>query len=186
MSLFDFFFKKKKPKPSLDFIRGADINKLKEYIEIPDAIQEKLTSIDDITVSSQDVAAKVDALYDMYSSLTDEQKQGREGRYFIIRIGEVCYAEKMIDDALDNFNFAMKFSDTLGNPYLHMRLGQLQYCLGNQERQIDELSRALIMGGEAVFNNESPLFLQMVKAELVEPDGTSWQDYEGQDWASTK
>jgi|GEM_PF-4618243 len=92
----------------------------------------------------------------------------------------------MIEDAFENFNFVMQFKGTVGNPYLHLRLGQLNYLVQNNNKMQDELSRALIMGGEPIFNDEDPKLVEMVKSVLKEPVNCSWVEYEGQDWKATK
>ncbi|MGI9526003.1 MAG: hypothetical protein ACR2MS_02715 [Weeksellaceae bacterium] len=182
----DDFNKGDKEILNLDFIDHLDSNKTKMYIDTPDVLENKIDEIDKIFNSSLAFNTKVYALHKIYEDLTNIQKAGREGRYLIIKIGEICFLNRKIEDALYNFNYAMKFNDTIGNPFLHLRLGQLQYCIGNKDRMIDELSRALIMGGEEVFENENPMFMKIPKSILKEPMDCSWEDYKGQDWKSTK
>ena len=50
----------------------------------------------------------------------------------------------------------------------------------------DELSRALIMGGESIFKDEDPKLIEMVKSVLEEPADCSWAEYEGQDFTATQ
>lgn len=72
----------------------------------------------------------------------------------------------------------------VGNPYFHLRMGQAKF-----ERQpgkshetgpgtaLDELTRALICGGTALFREEDPTYLAAVQAVLDPPDGfASWDE----------
>ncbi len=189
MGLFNFFKKKanKKEKIDIEFIGNVDLSKIKKYISTPKSIEHLIEKIDEISVHKEkDAETKTNELLEIYESLTDTEKRNKEGRYLIIRIGEVYFSEKKIEEALENFSFVMRFKDTLGNPFLHLRLGQLQYVIQNEERMYDELSRALIMGGESVFEKEDVRFLSMVKSVLKEPVDSTWKEYEGQDWKDTK
>ena len=189
MGLFDFLKKsdKKQETVQLQSKKEANISKIKQYIDIPESIADKVTDIDKITINKDlDVESRVNELMKIYESLTDDQKRTREGRYVIVHIAEVCFSERWIEDAFDNFNFAMQFKDTVGNPFLHLRLGQLNYLVQNKDKMHDELSRALIMAGEAIFKDEDPKLIEMVKSILKEPEDCSWAEYEGQDWTITK
>ncbi|MEP2237455.1 MAG: hypothetical protein ABJI22_03775 [Maribacter sp.] len=189
MGLFDFLKKsdKKQEKVRLQSKKEPDISKIKQYIDIPVSIKDKVANIDQITTNNDlDVESRVEELMKIYESLTDDQKRTRAGRYVIIHIAEVCFSERWIEDAFDNFNFAMQFKDTVGNPFLHLRLGQLNYLVQNKDKMHDDLSRALIMAGESIFKEEDPKLIEMVKAVLKEPADCSWGEYEGQDWEITK
>ena len=189
MGLFDFLKKsdKKQETVQLQSKKEANIAKIKQYINIPESIADKVADIDKITTNKDlDVESRVKELMKIYESLTDDQKRTREGRYVIVHIAEVCFSERWIEDAFDNFNFVMQFKDTVGNPFLHLRLGQLNYLVQNKDKMHDELSRALIMDGEAIFKDEDPILIEMVKSLLEEPEEGSWAEYEGQDWEITK
>ncbi len=154
---------------------------------MPAGLTDALKTIDAICIDdNKNVEDKVNELYDIYSFLSDDEKRLREGRYVIIRIGELCYANRLIEEAMENFSFVMQFKDTIGNPYLHLRMGQLFYCKGNNDKMLDELSRALIMGGDKVFEGEDLKFINLAKDVLKEPSDCAWDDYEGQDWTHTK
>jgi signal recognition particle subunit SEC65 len=189
MGLFDFLKKshKKKDVVQLDSKKEANTAKIKQYIDIPKSIEDKIEYIDKITTNKDlDIASRVNELLKIYESLTDDQKSTKEGRYVILHIAEVYFSERWIEDAFENFNFAMQFKDTVGNPFLHLRLGQLNYIVQNKDKMHDELSRALIMAGEPIFKDEDPKLIEMVKSVLKEPKDCSWAEYEGQDWAITK
>ncbi|WP_299326567.1 hypothetical protein [uncultured Maribacter sp.] len=189
MGLFDFLKKsdKKQETVQLQSKKEANIAKIKQYIDIPESIADRVADIDKITTNKDlDVQSRVNQLMKIYESLTDDQKRTREGRYVILHIAEVFFSERWIEDAFDNYNFAMQFKDTVGNPFLHLRLGQLNYLVQNKDKMHDELSRALIMDGDAIFKNEDPKLIEMVKSILKEPENCSWTEYEGQDWAITK
>jgi len=189
MGLFDFLNKSDKKQEIVQFqiSNDANIEKIKRYIDTPLSLADKVTDIDEITTNKDlDVETRINQLMKIYESLADDQKRTKEGRYIIIHIAEILFSEKWTDDAFDNYNFAMQFKDSVGNPFLHLRLGQLCKMQNNKDKMYDELSRALIMAGEPIFKDEDPKLMEMVKNILKEPVDCSWKAYEGQDWAITK
>ncbi|WP_375514175.1 tetratricopeptide repeat protein [uncultured Nostoc sp.] len=61
---------------------------------------------------------------------------------------------------------AMYCPDAIGNPYIHLKLGQAQLELGNFERAQDELARAYIIEGKAIFENEDSKYYEYLKTFL--------------------
>jgi tetratricopeptide (TPR) repeat protein len=66
----------------------------------------------------------------------------------------------------DAVNEAFGCDGAVGNPFLHLRMGQAEHLLGNRGRAVDELIRAYERGGEEVFAGEDPKYLALVKASL--------------------
>ena len=54
----------------------------------------------------------------------------------------------------------MHCPNAIGNPFIHLRLGQVQYELDDFERAKDELARALILGGSGIFEEEDLKYMQ--------------------------
>jgi len=57
----------------------------------------------------------------------------------------------------------------LGNPFIHLRLGQCQFELGNTRRAGDELARAYMGAGEELFADEDAKYLRFLKPLLRPP-----------------
>lgn len=70
--------------------------------------------------------------------------------------------------ARDTLQRAMHCPDAIGNSYLHLRLGEVQYELGNTERAKDELARAYLGGGPEVFEGDDPKYLRFIM-EILRP-----------------
>jgi tetratricopeptide (TPR) repeat protein len=66
---------------------------------------------------------------------------------------------------------AMHCPGAIGNPFLHLRLGQCQFELGNLTRANDELTRAYMGGGSDLFAAQDPKYFAHLKTILREPVG---------------
>jgi hypothetical protein len=56
----------------------------------------------------------------------------------------------------------------IGNPFLHLRLGQCQFELGNFDRAADELTRAHVGAGAEIFEGADKYFT-FLKTRLNPP-----------------
>jgi len=81
-------------------------------------------------------------------------------------IGDANFLSGDYQAGRDNLTTAIHCPDAIGNPFFHLRLGQCQYELGNQDRAADELARAFLLEGEALFAEEDPKYLEFVKTQL--------------------
>lgn len=64
--------------------------------------------------------------------------------------------------ALETLSYAMTCPDAIGNPFLHLRFGQVLFILGQLDRAADELMRAYMGGGAEMFVDEHPRFLEFL------------------------
>jgi len=78
-------------------------------------------------------------------------------------LGEVYFRTKSYDQGQEALSHAMRCSGAIGNPFLHLRLGQCEFELGNDDRASDELAQAYLAGGKRVFSREDPRYLEFLK-----------------------
>lgn len=53
--------------------------------------------------------------------------------------------------------------DGLGNPFIHLRLGQCALELGDEDQAKDELIRAYMGDGPGIFEEEEPKYFEFLK-----------------------
>lgn len=86
--------------------------------------------------------------------------------WLLVAIGDANFNSGDFEAGRDNLSNAMQCPDALGNPYVHMRLGQCQFELQNFDRAKDELCRAFMGAGEELFEDEDPKYLEYLKKRL--------------------
>lgn len=79
-------------------------------------------------------------------------------------IGDCFYSMGAFDEAIDALANATKCPDALGNPFIHLRLGQCYFEIKNEEKAADELMRAYMGDGAAIFEDEAPKYLEFLKS----------------------
>ena len=77
-----------------------------------------------------------------------------------VAIGDMNFHSHQYEQMKKSFSSAAECPDGLGNPYIHLRLGQCSFELGNLELAVEELTRAYMGGGAEIFEEDDPKYLQ--------------------------
>jgi tetratricopeptide (TPR) repeat protein len=110
------------------------------------------------------------AAYRAAAELIPDPKEGWEASTWIFTaIGEALCFKGEYAEALQNLRVAVVSPDGLGNPLIHLRLGEAYYELDDFEKAGDELTRAYMGGGKEIFGTEDPKYINFLatKIELV-------------------
>ncbi|MCP4902365.1 MAG: tetratricopeptide repeat protein [bacterium] len=106
-----------------------------------------------------------------FDLLPEPQHDWEAATWILAAIGDANFLGGDFVAGRDNLSNAMHCPDAIGNPFLHLRLGQCQFELGNFKRAADELARAFLFEGEELFQDEDPKYLEWIKPQLREPPG---------------
>lgn len=85
--------------------------------------------------------------------------------YFFLR--DFLEARKTLENA-------MTTPGGLGNPFLHLRLGQCQLELGLDDRAAEELTRAYMGAGKEIFALEDPKYFAFLQTKILPPASGHW------------
>jgi hypothetical protein len=86
-------------------------------------------------------------------------------------MGECSFRSASWESALAPLQDSIICPGTLGNPWVHLRLGQVRCELGDKPRAADELARAYMGGGREVFEGQDPKYFALVESVLRPPPG---------------
>lgn len=91
--------------------------------------------------------------------------------WLLVAMGETQFRGARYEKAAGAFQDSMICPGTLGNPWVHLRLGQVRFELGEMDRAADELARAYMGGGRGVFEGQDPKFFALTERVLRPPAG---------------
>jgi tetratricopeptide (TPR) repeat protein len=96
--------------------------------------------------------------------------------WVLAAIGDANFLGNDFQAGVDNLSNAMHCPGAIGNPFLHMRLGQCQFEVGNLDRAADEMTRAYALQGDEIFEEDDPKYLAFLKTriETEKPKKKSW------------
>lgn len=108
------------------------------------------------------------ATYQQAWDLLPEPKENWESAGWILAaIGDAYFLSERHTLAEQTFGRAITSCGGLGNPFLHMRRGQSLFELGLKDAAADELMRAYMAGGRAVFADENPRYLEFLSTRAI-------------------
>jgi len=83
--------------------------------------------------------------------------------WVLVALGDCCFLLGDFPAAHGYLSHAMVCPGALGTPFIHLRLGEVQFELGNEARAKDELARAYMGGGPEIFESEDPKYLTYLR-----------------------
>ena len=104
----------------------------------------------------------VDALSLVPEPITDYEAS----TWILTAIGDAYFLMENYESSLKPFQDVMLCPNAIGNPFIHMRLGQCQYELKNFDKAADELTRAYGIEGEKIFENDDPKYFEFLKTKI--------------------
>ena len=142
--------------------------------ELDDAILDQIQSLcargDDLTDDGH-FGEALEAYWSAWDLLPEPRTAWDAATWILAAIGDVNFQQGDFGAGRDNLATAMHCPDAIGNPFLHLRLGQCQFELGNIDRAADELARARLLGGPELFEEDDPKYLSFIMSRLEEPPG---------------
>lgn len=113
--------------------------------------------------------------------LPDPKTNWEAATWLLAAIGDANFLNGDYTAGRENLSNAMHYPGAIGNPFLHLRLGQCQLELGNEDRAADELARAYMAEGHQIFEEDDPKYLAFLKTKLDPPPG-GWEDERKKPW----
>jgi tetratricopeptide (TPR) repeat protein len=90
-----------------------------------------------------------------------------QSTWIFTAIGEAFFFKQEYIRALDYLKAAVGCPDGLGNPLIHLRLGQAYYELYDFDKSADELTRAYMSAGEGIFQEDDPKYLRFLRSRII-------------------
>lgn len=135
-----------------------------------DEVQRLCESGDQLAKAGR-YADALDTYWSAFELLPPPSEKWDAATWILAAIGDANFLGGDFEDGRDNLSTAMHCPDAIGNPFLHLRLGQCQLEVGNFDRAADELARAYMGAGEGIFQSEDGKYLAFLKTRLKPPVG---------------
>ncbi len=140
--------------------------------ELSDATHQRITAFcadGDALMDEDDLEGAIER-YEEALALVPEPKTDWEAATWIYTaIGDCRFQLGAFAAARDALQLAVVSPDGLGNAFIHLRLGQAQFELGDLHRSADELARAFMGAGPEIFDEEDPKYWNFIQSKLRPP-----------------
>jgi tetratricopeptide (TPR) repeat protein len=135
-------------------------------LELDDAIHKQVTEYCDLgnQLADQDKHEEAVVQFNKAWKLIPEPKNDWEASTWILgAIADSCFFLGKRTSAKQALEYAMTCPGGLGNPFLHLRLGQVLLDSGELDAAAEELIRAYMGAGTDIFQAEDPKYLDFLK-----------------------
>jgi tetratricopeptide (TPR) repeat protein len=85
--------------------------------------------------------------------------------WILAAVADACFLGGHGDMAYKALEYAMTCPGAIGNPFLHLRFGQVLFDRGELDRAADELIRAYALEGEET--NDDPRYLAFLRTRAI-------------------
>ena len=110
-----------------------------------------------------DAIEKYQAAWDL---LPTPQNQWPSATWILLSVGDAYFGLKEYATAAGILLDAIDYPDGDANPFLYLRLGQCLLETGQLDDAANALEEAFRRGGESLFEDEDPKYLNFVKTQL--------------------
>ncbi len=87
--------------------------------------------------------------------------------WIMAAIGDACFLGGYATSALEALQYSMHCPGGVGNPFLHLRLGQALLDRGDEDLAADELARAYMGAGREIFADQDPRYLDFLATRMA-------------------
>ena len=87
--------------------------------------------------------------------------------WILAAIADACFLLGKKKSARQALEYVMTCPGAIGNPFLHLRLGQILFDDGEEAAAADELMRAYMGAGSDIFANDDPKYFAFLKTRAI-------------------
>ena len=134
--------------------------------ELSDAVHaeiERLCALGDEHAQAARYPKALETYWNAWDLLPDPKTQWEAATWILAAVGDANFLGKDYVAGRDNLGKAMECPGAIGNPFLHLRLGQCEFEVGHLDRAADELMRAYMGAGPEIFDGQDPKYLSFLK-----------------------
>jgi tetratricopeptide (TPR) repeat protein len=138
-------------------------------MEMNDELYDEITRLSasgDAFAQNENYKQALEEYWKAYDLLPEPKTQWDAATWLFAAIGDVNFLSGDYQAGMQNLSAGMHCPGAIGNPFLHLRLGQCQYEIGNMERAADEFTRAYALEGAAIFQDDDPKYFEFLKTKI--------------------
>ncbi|WP_312369728.1 tetratricopeptide repeat protein [Stenotrophomonas sp.] len=145
--------------------------------ELPHVVHEKirtLTAEGDLLAQKQRFDEAVTRYNEAWKLVPEPKANWQASTWLLAAIGDACFLGGYFKSGADAFSFALHCPEGLGNPFVHLRLGQCEFERGNLPEAIEQLTRAYALEGADIFGQDDPKYFDFLKSKISPPTSAVW------------
>ncbi|WP_414831735.1 tetratricopeptide repeat protein [Afifella sp. YEN Y35] len=146
--------------PQIEFVQAAPA------AELDEALHRRIVALSrrgDEFAEAGRFASALTAYDEAVALLPEPKSEWSAWTWLQAARGDAFFLEGDWPACRDAFRKAVAGPDGLGNPFIHLRLGECALELGDEDRAKDDLMRAYMGGGSEIFEDDDPKYLAFLR-----------------------
>ena len=94
--------------------------------------------------------------------------------WVLAAIADACFLGGYYTSAVEALEHVTRCPSAVGNPFLHLRLGQCYFEKGALDRAADQLARAYMAEGRKIFESDDAKYFEFLKTRIKPPVSGIW------------
>jgi len=138
-------------------------------MQLPDEVHKQIVLLSkdgDSLLKARDFVSAKTKYVSALRLLPGNHRDWKAATWLYVSLGDAHFHLKAFDKAFQCYFNAVQCPDGLGNPYIHLRLGQTYYENHNLDKAADELTRAYMGGGMEIFMEDDPKYLEYLETKI--------------------
>lgn len=115
-------------------------------------------------------AGKYDEALERYSSawelIPEPRTEWEASTWVLTAIADTAFKAGYFTSAREALDYAMLCPSAIGNPFIHLRRGQVLFEQGEMEAAVQELLRAYMGGGDEIFSEDDPKYSLFLRSRV--------------------
>ena len=139
-------------------------------LELDDELHEKIRAHcargDDLA-DRRRFADAITAYNEAWELIPEPKNNWEAATWVLAAIADSAYLGGYATAARDGIEYGMTCPGALGNPFMHLRFGQILFDSNEKDRAADELMRAYMGDGLEIFAQEDSKYLSFLKSRAI-------------------
>ncbi|MET3726300.1 tetratricopeptide repeat protein [Sphingomonas trueperi] len=134
-------------------------------IELPSTVHDAITHLcadGDVLAASGKFEEAIAEYNRAWEILPEPKSQWNASTWILAAVADAAFLGGFKTSAREALEFAMACPNAIGNPFLHLRLGQVLLDAGEHDRAADELMRAYMGAGPDLFASEDERYISFL------------------------
>lgn len=110
-----------------------------------------------------DYKAAIQTYYEGWNLLPEPRSQWEASTWILGAIADAAFQGGYLTSARQALDYAMTCPGAIGNPFLHLRRGEVLFEQDELDAAVDELMRAYMGAGSTIFKDEPTKYLEFLR-----------------------
>lgn len=146
-------------------------------LELPAEVHENIVALSasgDTLAANGDWSGAISKYYEAWNIVPEPKSEWEASTWLLAAIADACFFSEYYQSGLDALRYAMICPGGVGNPFLHLRLGQCAFEKNALDEAAEHLTRAYMLQGREFVESDNPKYFEFLKTRIAPPASGHW------------